>query len=118
MKNKAVASPPLIEAIPQRQEPSPELRSIFQDLADKWRKETGHLSSMQAMVMSQPYQSIIGMGEPVVWLILEELKARPDHWFWALMHITRENPVPVEHSGNLMLMTADWLEWGKQHGYP
>ena len=39
------------------------------------------------------------MGEPVVPLILDELRREPDHWFWALEAITEENPVRPEDVG-------------------
>ncbi len=59
---------------------------------------------------------IIGMGWPVVPLILEELEREPDQWFWALESITEENPVPPEASGRVRLMAQAWIEWGKQQG--
>ena len=43
--------------------------------------------------MNKNYQQIISKGEGIVPLILEELKERPSHWFWALEMITNENPV-------------------------
>lgn len=66
--------------------------------------------------MLRPYQRIIGMGWPVVPLILEELQREPDQWFWALESITEENPVPPEASGQVRLMVQAWIEWGMQQG--
>ncbi len=43
------------------------------------------------MAMLNPYQRIIGIGWPVVPLILDELQREPDQWFWALEAITDEN---------------------------
>ena len=42
------------------------------------------------MTLLRPYQRIIGMGLPVVPLILEELEREPDQWFWALEAITKK----------------------------
>jgi len=39
---------------------------------------------------------MIGLGWPVVPLILEELNREPNQWFWALEAITEQNPVPPE----------------------
>jgi len=69
------------------------------------------------MAMLKPYQQIIGMGAPVVPLILEELQREPDHWFWALEAITQENPVPKEALGKVLQMAQAWVEWGKNQGY-
>jgi hypothetical protein len=68
------------------------------------------------MALLRPYQRIIGMGAPVVPLILEELRREPDQWFWALEAITGENPVPAGSAGKVREMAAAWLEWGKRHG--
>ena len=64
----------------------------FRRLAAEWKEQARFLSDTRRMVMLRPYQAIIGMGLPVVPLILEELRAEPHHWFWALEVITDANP--------------------------
>jgi hypothetical protein len=92
--------------------------SIFQSLADKWRKETAHISSIAKMVMHPSYQSIIGMGPDIVPLLLRELKQQdPDHWFWALAAITRENPIEPQDAGDTAKMAEAWVRWGEERGY-
>ena len=93
------------------------LRDKFLALADQWTNETGHLSNMLHKHMNKNYQQIISKGEGIVPLILEELKKRPSHWFWALEMITNENPVKQEHVGRIDLMARDWVEWGRNKGY-
>jgi hypothetical protein len=93
------------------------LEETFFGLAEQWRRETGLLSLVQKMVMHPAYQRIIGMGQPVVPLILRDLEQEPDHWFWALQAITGENPVPSEARGDLDRMAAAWIEWGRDRGY-
>ena len=56
------------------------------------------------------------MGEAAVPFLLNELRLRPGHWFWALKQITGENPMRPEHAGNLRRMTEDWLTWGEKNG--
>ncbi|MEX0724783.1 MAG: hypothetical protein WD065_00855 [Planctomycetaceae bacterium] len=89
----------------------------FRQLAHEWREQAEVISSSTERAMLPAYQSIIGMGEPALPLIFEELKERGGHWFWALRAISGENPVPPEHSGNIAAMTGDWLKWGQEHGY-
>lgn len=94
-----------------------ELRELFQDFMMKWRKETRASSSVVDKSMNQYYQYIIGLGKPAIRFILEELSRKPDHWFWALRSISRENPVHPEDAGDIAKMAESWLSWGKQKGY-
>jgi hypothetical protein len=93
------------------------LEQTFTQLAAQWRRETGMLSVMSKIIIHPAYQRIIGMGQPVIPLILKDLEQEPDHWFWALQSITGENPVPNDQSGNLAQMAQAWIEWGKARGY-
>ena len=97
-------------------EPS-DLEETFLDLVQQWRVETGMMSLVSKMVIHPAYQRIIGMGQPVVPLILRELEREPDHWFWALQSITGANPVRPEQRGRLTQMAGAWIQWGKEHGY-
>lgn len=88
---------------------------IFQNLADQWRKDTRHISSLSKMAVHPAYQRIIGMGMAVVPFILKELQQRGGHWLWALHAITGEDPAPVD--ANFPDAVQAWLEWGKQTGH-
>ncbi|MCT7988773.1 hypothetical protein [Laspinema olomoucense] len=94
-----------------------DIETRFLELAQQWRRETGMMSLVTKMSMHPAYQRIIGMGQPVVPLILRELEQEPDHWFWALQAITGANPVQPEQRGRLTQMAAAWIEWGREHGY-
>jgi hypothetical protein len=89
----------------------------FRRLATEWKEQSRYLSNVAQMAMLKPYQRIIGLGLPVVPLILEELNREPNQWFWALEAITEQNPVPPEAKGQVRLMAQAWIEWGKQQGY-
>jgi hypothetical protein len=93
------------------------IRERFQRLAAEWKEQARYLSNTAQMALLKPYQQIIGMGLPIVPLILEELQRKPGQWFWALEAITGENPVPPEAAGKVRLMAQAWVEWGKQHGF-
>jgi hypothetical protein len=94
-----------------------EIESQFLELVEQWRRETGMLSVISKISMHPAYQRIIGMGQPVVPLIMRELESEPDHWFWALSAITGANPVKPEQRGKLQQMAEAWIEWGRANGY-
>lgn len=89
----------------------------FRRLATEWKEQSRYLSNTAQMAMLKPYQRIIGLGLPVVPLILEELNREPNQWFWAIEAITEQNPVPPEATGQVRLMAQAWIEWGKQQGF-
>jgi hypothetical protein len=88
----------------------------FRTLAAEWKEQARYLSDTRRMAMLRPYQAIIGMGLPVVPLILEELRDDPNHWFWALEVITDASPVPADVNGDVKRMTEAWLNWGREQG--
>src|SRR5262245_19195654 len=83
----------------------------FRKLAGTWKRETAYLSAVAKKAMHPAYQHIIGLGEPAVPFILEELKSDPADWFWALTAITGENPVDASAAGHIDKMAASWLKW-------
>ena len=93
---------------------STELRRQFDDLSAQWKEETRYLSSTTDIATNGAYQRIIGMGMPVVPLILEDLRNQPYHWFWALNAITGEQPVPESARGRVREMANAWIRWGEQ----
>ena len=102
-------------AIPRTQTPS-DTQNRFRRLATEWKEQSRYLSNTAQMAMLRPYQRIVGMGWPVVPLILEELLREPDQWFWALEAITEENPVPAEAAGHVVQSAGAWVEWGRTRG--
>lgn len=68
------------------------------------------------MVSHPAYQGIIGLGMPVVPILLEELRTDPDWWFYALMAITGENPCTEAMHGRLDLLSQAWVNWGIERG--
>ena len=88
----------------------------FRRLAAEWKEQARYLSDSRRMAMLRPYQAIIGMGPAAVPLILEELRAEPHHWVWALEAITEADPVPEAARGRVGEMAAAWVEWGRAEG--
>jgi len=89
----------------------------FYELATQWKAGTKYLSLTRDKSVHPAYQRIIGMGQKVIPLILNDLAVEPRHWFWALTAITGVDPVPPDQEGNIAEMRRLWLEWGKENDY-
>ena len=92
-------------------------RAAFERLADEWETETALLSISDQAAQHPAHHAIIGMGEPVVPLILARMQSQGGHWFHALHAITGANPIKPSERGNIAAMQAAWQEWGKLNGY-
>jgi hypothetical protein len=106
-----------ISSIEYKGKKKKEIKKKFSNLVNQWCNEAGFISSTDEAVIHPAYQQIIGMGESVLPLLLEELTKRSGRWFWALRSITGENPVPENHRGRTKEMIKDWIDWGKKKGY-
>lgn len=108
---------PINEFIGQTEEAEhqAEVERKFREAVENWYRDTRLQSSSTRRVMNLSYQKIIKMGEEVVPLLLQELRDRPNQWFWALKAITEEDPTTPGSS--FQEMVDAWLQWGEQHGY-
>jgi hypothetical protein len=92
----------------------------FQRLVSQWHDERGVTSSIEEMCTRPAYLSIMALGQGALPLILRQLRSEgdnPDHWFFALHHITKgANPVPDEDRGDIAKMSAAWLRWAEHEG--
>lgn len=109
---------PLSQGINAFSARSDDMASMFGALASAWKSERSldPVSSIDEVVASKNYQSIIGLGDAVVPLILAQLKregSAPDHWFPALTQLTGASPVPREDRGRITKMANAWLAWGE-----
>lgn len=89
----------------------------FKQLAEQWRDETIHLSSLTGLANNEAYRKIIGMGRGVVPFILHELVVDPDWWFMALDALVDDPPNVEGSEGDLMELSQAWIQWGKTNGY-
>jgi cytochrome P450 len=92
---------------------SAEVEQTFRALADEWLDETAHLSDPVDKFMHPALVQIIGLGKPAVPLLLKEVQKMSGHWFYALEHINRMNPVPPEDQWSVEKTAAAWLTWGR-----
>jgi len=92
------------------------LEQRFSKQADRWKRETMHISSPTQKMMHPSLQAILGMGKDVVPLLLRDMAQNRTEWFWALSYITQENPIKRDEAGKMDKMIAAWLNWGKDRG--
>jgi hypothetical protein len=97
-------------------DPNSDFQQRFARLVTEWKHGRGQSSKLKDLAMHPAYQQIIGMGEPAVPLLIEEMKQRPDQWDWALRAITGVDPVPRESWGKLTEIAAAWIAWEKERG--
>jgi hypothetical protein len=93
------------------------VRQEFGQLVSRWKADTTFLSSDTDIVLHPAYQRIMGMGERVLPLIFQNLRDEGGNWFWALRHITGENPVSSGDIGKSKRMKEAWLTWGRERHY-
>ena len=102
-----------------RNEGQSDLAKSFRKQVERWKDETGHLSSITKTLAHPSYLRIIGLARnsadhEIERLLLHELESDPDHWFAALSAVTGEDPVKPEHDFDEAI--SAWLEWGLEKG--
>jgi hypothetical protein len=95
------------------------LERVFREQVNRWKDETGHLSSVMKMRAHPSYLRIVGLAKhstdnELERLLLRELQNDPDHWFDALTALTGEDPVQPQHDFDEAV--AAWLTWGRAKG--
>ena len=113
---------PSLTELSSRQSPEARLRTRFNELASQWRKDIGHKSSLRRVVFNRAYLSIMLMAADdakhqklITRFILEDLKNRGGHWFWALQAMTGASP--AQFGDSFDTVRNAWIEWGRKHGY-
>lgn len=93
------------------------LAERFRGQADKWRRDTEHLSSPTQMMMHPSYQAVLGMAlenkKEIIRLLIIDLQQHRNEWFWALSFLTQENPITPSDAGKMDRMIAAWVNWGR-----
>jgi hypothetical protein len=111
---KAKQHPHALPTRPRRS-PAEALREEFFELAATWQRDTRHYSITSKKIVHPAYLRIIGMGKPVVPLVLQSLQEKPAHWFSALRAITNSDPAFT--ASNPSEAREAWLAWGREHHY-
>jgi hypothetical protein len=96
------------------------LEDRFRKQAEKWQRETQHLSSPLQKMMHPSYQAILGMGadhrREIVSLMLRDLQQNRGDWFLALSYLTYANPTNPRDAGKTDRLASEWIKWGKDQG--
>jgi len=92
-----------------------ELEIQFNELASKWKAETGVFSTTIDKI-NNSYLDIIGLGKDALPFILKDMQTSKGtaHWHTALKAISKENPVPLEEMNKTKRIKELWIEWGKR----
>lgn len=91
------------------------LQAKFDTLVEQW--ETFHLGRSVLKFDHSAYMQVVGMGSPVIPLILNRLEAGDPNWIYALKLITGEQVEGPEIVGDAEAVIGAWLEWGRKHGH-
>ncbi len=96
----------------------------FLEQADKWERETAHLSSPLQRMENPSYQAIMGMSaespehkRAIIRLMLRDLKTKHRDWFLALSYLTQHNPVDPQDYGKTSKLVQAWVRWGEKERY-
>ena len=95
----------------------PANRKRFEELADKWERDTVLLSNSSQATRHPAYREILHIGQPALPLILQRMQTHSGHWLHALHDITGADPVDPSDYGKIDAMMDAWLQWGERNGY-
>jgi len=94
------------------------LEERFKEQADKWQRETQHLSSPLQRMLHASYQAILGMAaerkQDVIRLMLRDLQSNKRDWTLTLSYLTQANPVSAKDYGRTDKLIDAWLSWGRE----
>jgi hypothetical protein len=94
------------------------LEQRFQEQANKWQRETQHLSSPGQRMMHPSYQAILGMANEnrreIINLMINDMEQHRRPWFWALSYLAQDNPVSQADAGKMDKVIKAWVNWGKE----
>jgi hypothetical protein len=90
---------------------------LFYACVHKWKSETYFLSSIDDILNHEAISLIVKIGEPVISLILSEIKREPSVLCFVLDDIIGTVPYLNEDSGNIKAICEAWIAWGERNDY-
>lgn len=91
-----------------------QVRRMFDQLKNEWKKATAYISDTGLIVSHPAYLKIIKLGTVVIDWIIEDLVETRCQWFEALEAITGQDPIAPDHYGAVNLMIQDWQDWASK----
>lgn len=92
----------------------PDYVDRFYSLLHCWQSETFYISSTPELIRHPAFQAIVQMGEPVIPLLLREIRQEPSMLTLALNLITGETPYSSDDRGNVKAMADAWISWAER----
>ena len=98
-------------------EVDPELERRFNELVERWIRETAGDSTGRKVFAHPAYREILGLDRAVLPLIFRHLdQSGGYHWYGALKQITGADPVP-EDVRSCRRIREIWLAWARDHDW-
>lgn len=82
----------------------------FDKLAERWERETGHLSSLHSMRGHECFAQLVAFGDVAVPWALERIKSKVWHWSIVLEAIVGIRPGEPPR-GDAHACRKAWLDW-------
>ncbi len=84
----------------------------FGTIVREWRRATLALSAVADKIAHPAFQRLVALGEPIVPLIISELRRHPDFLYLALQELVDEKDVvPPAAAANPRANVEAWLNW-------
>lgn len=104
-----------------------ERRARFDELAERWRRETWMHSNPHFIVNNGAFREMADMGEEALPLILQKIEAGESGQWWMLLEritgvrltagVTPIPEVPGWVRTDVATLKAAWISWGRERGY-
>lgn len=88
----------------------------FEELADRWEVETGHISSPMQKTKHTCFAGMLQMGDDLIPWALERLRTSTVFWY-LILERTVSNPPCIDAAGDMNKQRKAWLAWGRKNGY-
>lgn len=89
---------------------------IFCRCADRWSRETSHLSTFSRRRRHPAFRQMLALGNEAIPLALKKMDSGDVFFFLVLDQIV-PNPPTTNVAGDMDAIRSVWLDWGRQRGY-
>lgn len=94
------------------------LRDNFRERKSDWLGATGHWSAPSRIYSHPTYHRLVALGRGIIPLLLEDIRDGAScDWYRLLRFHADFEAVTDAERGDVDLMDAAWLRWGRDNGY-